>query len=133
LIDHFNLHKEGIDMNVQDPSRRHWLHGAAAGCVVYSVSALVGCGKADDSAERNTAADRPGSATTKDSPAPAQGAPAVAEANKISKEQAQYQPNPKGDQQCSNCLHFVSADNSCKLVAGTVDASGWSILWAAKS
>jgi hypothetical protein len=54
-----------------------------------------------------------------------------AETGKVSKAQAQYQDQPKGDQNCANCMQFV-APNTCKLVEGSISPSGWCILWAKK-
>jgi hypothetical protein len=51
---------------------------------------------------------------------------------KISQAQAQYQNMPKGDQNCANCMHFVSPD-SCKLVEGKISPEGWCMLWAKKA
>lgn len=48
---------------------------------------------------------------------------------KMSKEQAKYQAQPKGDQQCSNCIQFVADSNVCKLVEGQIAPQGWCILW----
>jgi len=50
---------------------------------------------------------------------------------KTSKEQVQYQDQPKGEQKCANCMHFI-APNSCKLVEGEISPEGWCTLWAQK-
>lgn len=55
----------------------------------------------------------------------------LAQAGKISKAQAQYQDQPKGDQQCGNCMHFIAPD-SCMVVEGNVSADGWCKLWIRK-
>ena len=47
-----------------------------------------------------------------------------------SKEQAQYQDAPNGDQQCSNCTHFIVESNTCRRVEGMVSPDGYCILWA---
>jgi hypothetical protein len=62
------------------------------------------------------------------------GLPAVgrAQGGKVKKAQAKYQDTPKGNQNCAKCLHFVAADNSCKVVEGKVSPEGWCQLWAAK-
>lgn len=49
---------------------------------------------------------------------------------KMSKAQAQYQTQPKGEQQCSNCMHFLADTSTCKLVEGQIDPQAWCILWA---
>lgn len=67
--------------------------------------------------------------------APSAGAPmsgAVA-SGKISKAQAQYQDQPKGDQQCSTCTHFIAESSTCKVVEGKVSPNGWCMLWAKKA
>ena len=48
----------------------------------------------------------------------------------VSKEQAQYQDAPNGDQQCSNCTHFIAESNTCQRVEGKVSPDGYCILWA---
>ena len=62
------------------------------------------------------------------------GLPAVsrAQSGKVSKAQAKYQDKPKGNQNCAQCMHFVAADNSCKVVEGKISPQGWCQLWAAK-
>jgi len=55
-----------------------------------------------------------------------------AQSGKVSKAQAKYQDKPKGNQNCAKCLHFVAADNTCKVVEGKVSPQGWCQLWAAK-
>jgi len=51
---------------------------------------------------------------------------------KLSKAQAKYQEQPKGDQTCATCMHFIAASNSCKLVDGDVSPTAWCMLWAKK-
>lgn len=50
---------------------------------------------------------------------------------KIPQKLVQYQENPKGPQECDNCLQFV-APGSCKVVEGKINAKGWCQLYAAK-
>jgi hypothetical protein len=57
--------------------------------------------------------------------------PAVAQA-KESKQAADYQDSPKGEQQCSKCRHFIDAGNMCERVQGTVSPSGWCKHFSAK-
>ena len=54
--------------------------------------------------------------------------PATAGA-KFSQKMAQYQPTPKGAQTCANCVQFQPAA-ACKVVDGTVAASGWCMLYS---
>jgi hypothetical protein len=51
---------------------------------------------------------------------------------KMPKAQAKYQDQPKGDQKCGGCTHFIPGSNSCRLVEGTISADGWCMLWAMK-
>ena len=55
-----------------------------------------------------------------------------AQSSKVKKEVAKYQDKPKGNQNCAKCLHFVAADNTCKLVEGKISPQGWCQFWAAK-
>jgi hypothetical protein len=50
---------------------------------------------------------------------------------KVSKTAVQYQDQPKNDQRCSGCLHFV-APQQCKLVEGSISPNGWCMAYAAK-
>jgi secreted PhoX family phosphatase len=54
--------------------------------------------------------------------------PANAQA-KLSQALSKYQATPKGDQQCSNCSHFV-APASCAIVADPIAPQGWCQFWA---
>ena len=56
---------------------------------------------------------------------------AAAQQPKISKDQAKYQDKPKDQQRCDGCAHFLAPD-SCKLVEGKINPSGWCTLYAAK-
>ena len=51
---------------------------------------------------------------------------------KMEKSQAKYQGQPKGDQKCDGCMHFMSESNSCKVVEGNISPGGWCMLWAKK-
>jgi hypothetical protein len=51
---------------------------------------------------------------------------------KISQADAKYQPQPKGQQRCDNCVNF-QAPNACKFVQGDISPSGWCQLYAAKT
>ena len=50
---------------------------------------------------------------------------------KFSQKMAQYQPTPKGPQNCANCVQFQPAA-ACKVVDGSVAASGWCMLYSPK-
>lgn len=54
-----------------------------------------------------------------------------AEAGKMNKVQAKYQNQPKDDQKCGNCMHFV-APNACLVVEGNISSDAWCSLWIKK-
>lgn len=98
-------------MEEKIPPRRVVLRGAlAAGCSLWMPITF----SADD--------------TKQGTPPPA--APASKKAPKAS---VQYQIQPKGDQKCSLCLHFIAASKTCKLVEGPINPEGWCTLWAKKA
>lgn len=88
-------------------SRRAILRGTLiAGCCLIAPIVLLGaCSKGTDSA-----------------------VPALPE--KLSKDEAKYQEQPKGTQKCSNCAKFNSAKKTCQRVEGLVSPEGWCVLWA---
>jgi hypothetical protein len=51
-------------------------------------------------------------------------------AAKASKASVGYRDTPKGDQNCANCILFISP-NACKSVSGDVSANGWCRIWKA--
>ena len=58
-------------------------------------------------------------------------APASA-ATKMPQKAVSYQATPKGKARCDNCSLWQSPD-ACKLVDGSIAASGWCVLYKAKS
>lgn len=54
-----------------------------------------------------------------------------AAASRMPQKAVSYQPTPKGDQQCANCLNF-QPPASCKMVDGAISPSGWCTLYSAK-
>jgi TAT (twin-arginine translocation) pathway-exported protein/high potential iron-sulfur protein len=52
-------------------------------------------------------------------------------AGKMAQKAVNYQPTPKGDLRCDNCALW-QAPGSCKLVDGTIAASGWCVLYKKK-
>jgi len=58
-------------------------------------------------------------------------APAAA-ATKMPQKAVSYQTTPKGKSRCDNCALWQTP-SSCKLVDGTIAASGWCVLYKAKS
>lgn len=60
------------------------------------------------------------------------GAAAAARAQTKAKQSlVQYQENPRGDQQCDNCLHWEPPD-ACKVVEGKINPKGWCALYLPK-
>lgn len=51
--------------------------------------------------------------------------------NKISQKAVSYQPTPKGGQRCDGCALW-QGPSSCKLVEGSIAASGWCTLYKKK-
>lgn len=121
----------------QIPPRRMVLRGALAlGCGLLAPAALFGCGKQ----EAGSTGDTPETAApSAESPMQAPEAPdagvgsAAPAAAKVSQAAVQYQAQPKADQQCSGCIHFIAESNTCKLVEGQISPNGWCILWAKKT
>ena len=114
------------------PPRRVVLRGAlAVGCGLLLPAALFGCdskkGETSTGVAPSGAQDTP--ATAPDSSADA-AAPAAA---KVSQASVQYQTQPKGEQKCSECLHFIAESNTCKLVEGQISPDGWCALWSRKT
>jgi hypothetical protein len=132
-------------MQEEIPPRRVVLRGAlAVGCGLLMPAALFGCGKkeadstgaapdmsAPPSADSAMQSPGPDAAAPEASPAPS--ADAAAPAAKVSQASVQYQTQPKGDQQCSGCMHFIAESNTCKLVEGQISPDGWCTLWAKKT
>jgi hypothetical protein len=50
-------------------------------------------------------------------------------AGKAKQSAVQYQDTPKDGKKCSDCVHFISKTNECKVVEGTVDPDGWCSLF----
>jgi len=121
--------------------RRVVLRGALA--VAFGLllpPALFGCDSRKGANSTGTAppASPPASANTSDSalpssPANSANAAAATTPKKISQASVQYQPQPKGEQKCSGCLHFIPESNACKLVDGQISPEGWCKLWVKKA
>ena len=117
-------------MEPDGPQRRIVLKGALAACCAFALPLLAGCGKREEPA--------PPTPTSGMTPPPApqagsQNTPATSAAqSKLSKTQVQYQEQPKGEQQCSKCMHYIAESSTCKLVEGPINPNGWCTLWAQK-
>lgn len=113
-------------MNKDIASRREVLRGGLAlGCGVWLPLVLSGCDAGD-----STTPTRDGPGATP--PAGTDVAPSAV-SNKMAKAAAQYQTQPKGDQRCAACLHFIAASNTCQLVEGPISPDGWCMLWVKKA
>jgi hypothetical protein len=57
-------------------------------------------------------------------------------AQKMSKEAAKYQPNPKDGQRCDNCQFWIPPEGDgpggCKVVEGDIAPEAWCVLYAPK-
>jgi High potential iron-sulfur protein len=112
-------------MNDAIRSRRVVLRAAlAAGCGVWVPIAVSGC-----DSKKNSASTGAATANVPAADAASSGPPTV----KVAKTSVQYQNQPKGEQKCGNCLHFIAGSNTCKLVDGPISPEGWCSLWAAKA
>jgi hypothetical protein len=127
-----SLPQMGADM----PSRRIVLRGAlAAGCSLLLPAALMGCdapqevGSVGSDSLPSDAEALSAASPSPDQPS-GQMAAAPAEAVKSSQASVQYRAQPKGEQKCGNCMHFVAESNTCKRVDGTISPQGWCIIWA---
>ncbi|MGB8182059.1 MAG: hypothetical protein WCF13_06800, partial [Stellaceae bacterium] len=56
---------------------------------------------------------------------------AHADDQKATKEQAQYQDHPKGQQRCEICVNF-QPPNRCAFVQGDISPKGWCQFFAAR-
>lgn len=105
-------------------SRRTLLRGMlGAGCSLLLPVALMGC----DSQARGNATDAAAGPDTAAADAYTTSAPA-----KVSQESVAHQRQPKGEQQCDGCLHFIAASNTCQVVEGAISADNWSSMWTAR-
>lgn len=113
-------------MRQEIPPRRIVLRGAlAVGCSILMPIALSGC----DSKKGATST----SATPASSPSASTGSAAPAATGKVSQASVQYQTQPKGEQKCGGCQHFIAGSNTCMLVDGQISPEGWCSLWAKKA
>ncbi len=55
----------------------------------------------------------------------------------MTKSESGYQNKPLGNQQCSNCAHFIpgsspQANGTCQVVKGSISPHGWCVVYAPK-
>jgi hypothetical protein len=58
---------------------------------------------------------------------------APATPGKMMRASVQYQAQPKGEERCDGCMHFIAGSNTCKVVDGQISPAGWCSLWAKKA
>jgi uncharacterized protein YjbJ (UPF0337 family) len=106
--------------------RRAVLRGAlVVGCGLLLPGLFSGCdSKKGTSASGSAPANPP--ATGADSAAPAT-------AKKAPKASVQYQTQPKGEQKCGLCQHFIAESKTCKRVEGQISPDGWCVMWMKKA
>ena len=105
-------------------SRRTMLRGLlAAGCSLLIPAALQGC----DNRKESASAGSEGGPPMAD---PATSGLQAAQPAKVSKASVQYQTQPKGEQQCSNCQYFIAESKTCKKVEGDISPTGWCLIWS---
>lgn len=107
-------------------SRRAVLRGAlVVGCGLWMPITFSGC-DANKGSNANNPAPANSTSTSTDSTAPAS-------ASKAPQASVQYQTQPKGEQKCNECMHFIAESNSCKLVEGEISPDGWCSLWTMRA
>jgi len=112
--------------------RRIVLRGAlAAGFGLLAPATLLGCDSQNPTSSAGSGDLPPGSDLMPPaSPASDTVSAAPADTSKVSQVSVRYQPQPKGEQKCGNCMHFIADSNTCKLVEGTISPDGWCVIWA---
>ena len=126
-------------MREEIPPRRVVLRGAlAVVCSMLMPIALSGCdskkgANSTSAAPANSPATSTGSAAPASSPAVSTGSAAPAATGKVPQASVRYQTQPKGEQKCGGCQHFVAESKTCKLVDGQISPEGWCSLWTKKA
>ena len=116
--------------------RRIVLRGAlAAGFGLLAPATLLGCDSQNPTSSAGSSNVPPTSDLMPPAPAPAGPVPdkvsaAPADTTKVSQASVRYQPQPRGEQRCANCMHFIADSNTCKLVEGAISPEGWCVIWA---
>jgi len=108
------------------------LRGAlAVGFGLLAPATLLGCDSQNPTSSAGSGDLPPGSDLMPPaSPASDTVSAAPADTSKVSQVSVRYQPQPKGEQKCGNCMHFIADSNTCKLVEGTISPDGWCVIWA---
>ncbi|MGA7951185.1 MAG: high-potential iron-sulfur protein [Thiobacillaceae bacterium] len=119
-------HKGGCMMNEVIPPRRVVLRGALAIAAGLWVPITISGCNSKKGETSSSAAPASSPSTSPDSAAPAAS-------KKVSQASVQYQSQPKGEQKCGGCQHFIAGSNTCELVDGQISPDGWCKLWAKKA
>lgn len=107
--------------------RRVMLHRALAlGCGLCLPIALSGC----DANKGSNQASKGSTPASKGSDSTIAAAPQAVK--KMAKASVQYQEQPKGEQKCSLCQHFIAESRTCQLVEGEISPEGWCVQWMKK-
>ena len=111
--------------------RRIVLRGAlAAGFGLLVPATLMGCDAQKQAGPAGSASPPPATDLASPATTPDQVSAAPAGTAKSSQASVQYQQQPKGEQKCANCMHFIAESNTCKLVEGKISPEGWCVIWA---
>lgn len=127
-------HEEECMMEEKVLSRRVVLRGAlAVGCGLLLPTIFSGCDSKKGADSTSTAPESPAATHSANSAASSSSSATPASTGKALQASVQYQNQPKGDQKCSGCMHFIADSNTCKLVDGQISPDGWCILWVKKA
>lgn len=114
-------------MNEEITSRRTVLRRAlAVGCGLVLPVSLFGC-------DSKPGANMPIPTPSAPPPAVKESTAASPEVKKVAQATVQYQGQPKGEQKCGDCMHFLAESNTCQRVEGQVSPNGWCLLWMKKT
>jgi len=117
---------KGPALVAEVPSRRVVLRGAlVVGCGLWVPITLSGC---DSRKEASPTSSAPAA-----SPPTGSGSGAAPASAKATQASVQYQAQPKGDQKCADCRHFIAESNACAVVDGQISPEGWCSLWSRKT
>jgi hypothetical protein len=119
-------HGKGPVMAEEVSSRRVVLRGAlVVGCGLWVPIALSGCDSRKEASPTSTAPAA--------SPPTGSGSAAAPASAKATQASVQYQAQPKGEQKCADCQHFMAASSTCAVVDGQISPEGWCSLWTRKT
>jgi hypothetical protein len=127
-------------MTPEGLQRRTLLRNLLAWGGLLCLPLVAGCGKKSPSPEASPMAGGeppsampPGLAMQPSAPAAPAPAAGGSSAGKLAQAAVQYQDHAKGDESCSNCMHFNATNNTCELVADPISPTGWCTIWVKKA